>query len=167
MVYRPEDRPRRRHTESQPSKEQLAALKGRSPDVERRLDETRIVRARISSDIRSLLIRRNEAAAMALADRVPARAIAEVTGMKAIDVKRVAGSMMQVEFTGTPAGVHLERLAAISAKLTEAIDERERAERRLLSDAQDALQSGACDVFRVAAVTNMTAERVRELIRNP
>lgn len=167
MVYRPEERLRRRQAQTQPSSAQLAAGRRRRPDVERRLDETRTLRARISSDIRSLLIRRNEAAAVALADRVPARAIAKVTGMKAIDVKRVAGSMMHVEFTGTPADVHLERLAAITAKLAEAVDERERAERQLLSDAQDALQSGACDVFRVAAVTNMTAERVRELIRKP
>lgn len=165
MVYRLEERPPRRQAASRPSEAQLAAISRRRADVERRLTETRTSRARIASDIRSLLIRRNEAAAMALADRVPARAIADVTGMKAIDVKRVAGSMIHAEFTGTPAGIHLERLEAITAKLAAAGEERERAEKQLLLDAQEALESGECDVFRVAAVANMTAERVRELLR--
>lgn len=164
MVYRLEERPPRRQATSRRTEAQLAAIKRRA-DVERRLTETRTSRARIAGDIRTWLIRRNEAAAMALADRVPARAIAEVTGMKAIDVKRVAGSMIHAEFTGTPASIHLERLAAITSKLAAANEERERAERQLLMDAQEALESGECDVFRVAAAANMTAERVRELLR--
>ncbi len=157
MVYRLEDHPRRG-----PSG---ALHERRRPDVERRLVETRTSRARIASDIRTLLIRRNEAAAFALADRVPARAIADVTGMKAIDVKRVAGSMLHVEYAGLPASVHLDRLTAITSELTTALSEREHAEQQLLLDAQEALESGECDVFRVAAAASMTAERVRELLR--
>ncbi|UZX02953.1 hypothetical protein F8G81_10325 [Arthrobacter sp. CDRTa11] len=166
MVYRLEERPRRQPAEKRRSDAQLAdARRMRSGALERHLTETRTSLARIASDIRSLLIRRNEAAAMALADRVPARAIAEITGMKAIDVKRVAGSMLHVEFTGTSARVHLDRLAAINSKLAAAIEEKARAEKQLLLAAQEALKNGECDVFRLAAAANMTADRFRELLR--
>ncbi|MCA4134075.1 hypothetical protein [Arthrobacter sp. M4] len=102
---------------------------------------------------------------MALADRVSVGAIASAAGIKAADVKRVGSSYTEFDFSGTPHRVHLARLADIAAALKEALEERERAEEQLRVDVEEALSSGQCDLFRVAAVVAVTAERVRELLR--
>lgn len=168
MVYKLDERSRRQPAGlriQDGTVRQGARVRRRTPAIERPLAESRASRARIASDIRTLLIRRNEAAAMALADRVPVCAIATAAQIKAADVRRVGSCYTEFDYSGTPARVHLARLSAIASELQRALVERGHAEEQLRSDIEEALNSGQCDVFRVAAVAAVPAERVRDLLR--
>ncbi|MBT8160908.1 MULTISPECIES: hypothetical protein [Arthrobacter] len=155
MTYVAEARPRR---ETIPAKRRLTPL-------ELRLAESRASRARADSLVRSLLNKRNETIAAALADKVSLSAISTVVGIRAADVKRLGGAYRDHHYPGAEPAVHLARLAAIVRQMDEALEHKESCLRRLRGDALKGLQSGLMDVFRIAALTSLPAERVRELIR--
>ncbi|MDI2034172.1 hypothetical protein [Paenarthrobacter nitroguajacolicus] len=155
MTYVAEARPRRRITPAKPSLGRL----------ELRLSQSRVTRARIDSHVRSLLGRRNEAIATALADKVPLAAVAEVVGIRAADVKRLAGAYQELHYSGAQHQWHLAGLTATVRQLAAALEEKDECIRRLRDDVMEGLESGRLDVFRAAALTALPTDRIRELTR--
>ncbi|MFJ4029696.1 hypothetical protein ACIPWF_20330 [Paenarthrobacter sp. NPDC089989] len=155
MTYVAEARPRRRATPHQP----------RLTSLELRLAGSRVPRARIDSHIRTLLGRRNEAIAAALADKVSLAAVSAVVGIRAADVKRLGGAYQDLHFSGAPQEWHLSGLAAVAKQLEAALKDKEQSVESLRSDVLQCLEAGHMDVFRIAALTSLPAERIRELIR--
>lgn len=155
MTYVAEARPRRR----------AVPLKRRLNPLELRLSESRVWRARIDSHVRSLLGRRNEAIAAALADKVSLSAMSGVVGIRVADVKRLGGAYQDIHYSGAQPEWHLAGLAAIVRQLDVALDEKEESVQRLRGDILEGLESGRMDIFRIAALTALPAERIRELLR--
>ncbi|MFF1831825.1 hypothetical protein [Paenarthrobacter sp. NPDC058040] len=155
MTYVAEARPRRR----------ISAGARRHSPLESRLLASRVSRARIDSHVRMLLNRRNEAIAAALADKVSLAAVSAVVGIRATDVKRLGGAYQDLHFSGAQQEWHLSVLAAIVRQLEGAMEDKERSVERLRSDVLEGLETGRLDVFRIAALTSLPAERIRELIR--
>ena len=153
MTYVAEARPRRTAAPREP----------RLSPLEQRLVDSRVSRARIDSHVRSLLGRRNEAVASALADRVSLSAISEVVGIRAADVKRLAGAYRGLHYSGALQEWHLAGLAAIVRQLDAALEDKEQGTRKLRCDVIEGL--GHMDIFRVAALTGLPAERIREVAR--
>ncbi|PRB41058.1 hypothetical protein CQ038_14760 [Arthrobacter sp. MYb51] len=133
--------------------------------LELRLSESRATRGRIDSHVRTLLSQRNEAMAAALADKVPLSAISTVVGIRAADVKRLGGAYQDLHFSGVRHDWHLTRLAAIVRQLDAALEDKEQSAQKLRCDVLEGLESGRMDIFRVAALTALPAERIRELMR--
>jgi hypothetical protein len=134
----------------------VAAAPGGCPEVEERLAAARTSRAHRQSRLRALLNQRNEAIGAALMGRVPAAAIAAATGLKLTEIRKI-GRAYADSYAPDLSGL-VEELRAIE-------DEKESAERQLRADVVDVLRSGKMDVFRIAALTAVTAERLRELTR--
>ncbi|MFE4196720.1 hypothetical protein ACFRJ9_12700 [Paenarthrobacter sp. NPDC056912] len=155
MTYVAEARPHRR---AAPPQRRLSQL-------ELRLAESRVSRARIDSHVRSLLGRRNEAIAAALADKVSLAAVAAVVGIRAANVKRLGGAYQDLHYSGAHQEWHLAGLVALVRQLEAAMGDKEQCVERLRSDVLKGLESGRMDVFRVAALTALPAERIRELMR--
>lgn len=155
MTYVAEARPRRRP----------AAHRPRLSSLELRLTGSRVSRARIDSHVRTLLGRRNEAIAAALADKVSLAAVSAVVGIRATDVKRLGGAYQDLHFSGVQPEWHLSGLVAIVRQLEDALQDKERGVERLRVDVLEGLESGRMDIFRVAALTALPADRIRELIR--
>ncbi|MGP0223251.1 hypothetical protein [Paenarthrobacter sp. NCHU4564] len=155
MTYVAEARPRRRTT----------AHKPRLTSLELRLTESRVSRARIDSHVRMLLSRRNEAIAAALADKVSPAAVSAVVGIRATDVKRLGGAYQDLHFSGAQQDWHLAGLSAIVRQLNAALEDKDKCVQQLRRDVLAGLQKGSLDIFRVAALTSLPAERIRELIR--
>lgn len=155
MTYVAEARPRRRATPAKP----------RLNRVEMRLSESRVTRACIDSRVRTLLSQRNEAIAAALADKVSLSAISTVVGIRATDVKRIGGAYQDLHFSGNRHDWHLTRLSAIVRQLDAALEDKEQSAQKLRCDVLEGLESGRLDIFRVAALTALPAERIRELMR--
>ncbi|MFF2840615.1 hypothetical protein [Paenarthrobacter sp. NPDC057981] len=142
-----------------------AAHRPRLSSLELRLTGSRVSRARIDSHVRTLLGRRNEAIAAALADKVSLAAVSAVVGIRATDVKRLGGAYQDLHFSGVQPEWHLSGLAAIVRQLEDALQDKERGVERLRVDVLEGLESGRMDIFRVAALTALPADRIRELIR--
>ncbi|MFK4639417.1 MULTISPECIES: hypothetical protein [Micrococcaceae] len=155
MTYIAEARPRRRATPATP----------RLNRVELRLSESRVTRARIDSHVRTLLSQRNEAIAAALADKVSLSAISTVVGIRAADVKRLAGAYQDLHFSGVRHDWHLTRLFTVVRQLDAALEDKEQTAQKLRCDILEGLESGRMDIFRIAALTALPAERIRELMR--
>lgn len=155
MTYVAEARPRRRPSPA----------KRRHSPLERRLLDSKVVRARIDSHVRTLLGRRNEAIAAAMADRVPLSSISDVVGIRATDVKRLGRAYQELDFSGAPPEWHLSGLRAITDQLNAALAEKELGARKLRDDVLEGLEAAAMDIFRIAALTALPAERIRELVR--
>ncbi|HKS02701.1 MAG TPA: hypothetical protein VJS86_13590, partial [Arthrobacter sp.] len=171
MTYVPEARPRRAA--------RISAAQGRTalggaavggvasgyPEVEERLAAARMSRAHRQSRLRTLLNQRNEAIGAALTGRVPAAAIAATTGLKLTEIKKIGRAYSDSYAPDFSREQHLAGLAALAEQLRAVEDEKESAERQLRADVVDVLRSGKMDVFRIAALTAVTAERLRELTR--
>ncbi|MFJ4171444.1 hypothetical protein ACIPY3_18225 [Paenarthrobacter sp. NPDC089714] len=155
MTYVAEARPRRRTTPHQP----------RPTSLEVRLTGSRVSRGRIDSHIRTLLGHRNEAIAAALADKVSLAAVSAVVGIRAADVKRLGGAYQDLHFSGAQQEWHLSGLQAVVRQLDAALEEKERSVESLRRDVVEGLEAGHLDIFRIAALTSLPAERIRELIR--
>ncbi|QSZ54027.1 hypothetical protein RI444_09440 [Paenarthrobacter sp. AT5] len=155
MTYVAEARPRKRPT---PRKRSLSPL-------ELRLAESKIFRARIDSHHRALLGRRNEAIAAALADKVSATTVATVVGIRVTDVKRLAGAYQDLHFSGAQPEWHLSVLTSVVRQLEQALQDKERSVARLRGDVMEGLGSAGLDIYRVAALTSLPADRIRELLR--
>lgn len=124
-----------------------------------------MTRARIESHVRTLLNQRNEAIAAALADKVSLSAIAGVVGIRAADVKRLGGAYQDLHFSGVRHDWHLSRLSAVVRQLDGALEDKERSAQKLRCDVLEGMESGRIDIFRVAALTALPVERIRELMR--
>jgi hypothetical protein len=155
VTYIAEARPGRRTV---PARRRLTAL-------ELRFSESRVSRARIDSHVRCLLGKRNEAIAAALADKVSSSAISAVVGIRAADVKRLGGAYQDLHYSGGQPEWHLAGLAALVRQLDAALGEKDESVQRLRSDVLEGLQPGRMDIFRVAALTALPVERIRELVR--
>ncbi|KRE68675.1 hypothetical protein ASG92_02130 [Arthrobacter sp. Soil736] len=103
--------------------------------------------------------------AAALTARVPVAAIAAITGLKLTDVKKIGKGHSDSYVAGVSREQHLAGLAEIAGQLLEAVEEKATAERKFRADVVEALRSGQLDVFRIAALTAVTAERLREITR--
>jgi adenine/guanine phosphoribosyltransferase-like PRPP-binding protein len=157
VTYIPDARPRRRiapprHADG-------------NPELERRLAQEKAARAHRQSRIRALLSRRNEAVAAAVAGGVPAAAVAAATGLKITEVKKTGKAFAESYVPDLSREQHVAGLAALAEQLQAVIAEKESAERQLRADVVDVLRSGEMDVFRIAALTAVTADRLRELTR--
>jgi hypothetical protein len=179
VTYVPEDRPRRvirvdpaRVSDAQISAARITAAQGRTAvggtvvgAAEQRLAAARMSRAHRQSRLRTLLNQRNEAVGAALTGRVPAAVIAATTGLKLTEVKKIGRAYSDSYFPDLSREQHVAVLSALADELRTVEEEKERAERQLRADVVDVLRSGKMDVFRIAALTAVTAERLRELTR--
>ncbi|MFE4833868.1 hypothetical protein ACFRAU_04205 [Arthrobacter sp. NPDC056691] len=156
MTYIPDARPRRRAAPPRINA---------TPEVERRLSQEKAARAHRQSRIRALLSRRNEAVAAAVAGGVPAAAVSAATGLKITEVKKTAKAFSESYVPELSREQHVAGLAALAEQLQTVIEAKESAERQLRADVVDVLRSGTMDVFRIAALTAVTADRLRELTR--
>ncbi|APX01239.1 MULTISPECIES: hypothetical protein [Arthrobacter] len=171
MTYVPEARPRRAV--------RISAAQGRTAlggaavgavasgytEAEQRLAAARMSRAHRQSRLRTLLNQRNEAIGAALTGRVPAAAIAATTGLKLTEVKKLGRAYSDSYAPDLSREQHVAVLSALAEQLRAVEEEKESAERQLRADVVDVLRSGKMDVFRIAALTAVTAERLRELTR--
>lgn len=166
MVYIAESRPRRKAASARgvPARTR-AETPGSDPGLERRLAEVRVSRAHRQSLIRTLLNQRNAAVAAALTGGVPLARIAAATRLRLADIRRIGDGYSEYYGSGISREQHIAALAAIAGELEEIREERDRAERQFCADVVEALRGGNIDVFRVAALTAVTAERLRELTR--
>jgi hypothetical protein len=170
VTYIPDARPRRRvaaeRTNAAPARAASArAASGGIPDLERRLAQEKAARAHRQSRLRGLLGRRNESVAAAVAGGVQAAAVAAATGLKITEVKKTAKAFSDSHVPELTREQHVALLAALAEQLRTVIEEKESADRQLRADVVDTLRSGEMDVFRIAALTAITADRLRELTR--
>lgn len=165
MAYIAEARPRRiapaRGTEVRRRSEAPAG----NPDAERRLSEARVSRAHRQSRLRTLLNQRNEAVAAAVTEGVPVAKIAAITGLRLTDVKKIGQCYAESYVSGVSREQHVDGLRDIAEQLVRLTDEKSAAERQFREDVVRVLRGGQMDVFRVAALTAVTAERLREITR--
>jgi hypothetical protein len=141
------------------------ASAGGNADLERRLSQEKAARAHRQSRLRALLSQRNEAVAAAVAGGVPAEAVAAATGLKITEVRKIGRAFSESYFPDLSRGQHLAGLAALAEQLQTVLEEKESADRKLRADVVEVLRSGEMDVFRIAALTAVTADRLRELTR--
>ncbi|MFE4541486.1 hypothetical protein [Arthrobacter sp. NPDC056727] len=172
MTYVPEARPRRaarnkaaRNSAAQGRTALGGEAPGGCPEAEERLAAARMSRAHRQSRLRTLLTQRNEAIGAALTGRVPAAAIAGTTGLKVTEVKKIARAYSDSYAPEFSREQHVAGLSALAEQLRTVEEEKASAERQLRTDVVDVLRSGKMDVFRIAALTAVTAERLRELTR--
>jgi hypothetical protein len=171
MTYLPDARPRRRVAQPRINASQVrgdsarTASSGDDRDLERRLSQEKAARAHRQSLIRVLLSRRNEAVAAAVAGGVPAAAVAAATGLKITEVRKTGRAFSESHIPGLSREQHVAGLVALAEQLQRVIEEKERAERQLRADVVQVLRSGEMDIFRIAALTAVTADRLRELTR--
>lgn len=165
MTYIAEARPRRTPATRGGQVRRRSETPAGNPALERRLSDARVSRAHRQSRVRTLQNHRNEAVAAALTARVPVAAIAAITGLKLTDVKKIGKGHSDSYVAGVSREQHLAGLAEIAGQLLEAVEEKATAERKFRADVVEALRSGQLDVFRIAALTAVTAERLREITR--
>jgi len=138
---------------------------GEASDLERRLAQEKAARAHRQSRVRALLSRRNEAVAAAVAGGVPASAVAAATGLKVTEVKKTGRAFSESYVPGLSREQHVAGLVALADQPQTVIEEKDSAERQLRADVVQVLRSGEMDIFRIAALTAVTADRLRELTR--
>lgn len=102
--------------------------------------------------------------AAALTDRVSVATVASATGLKLTEVKKI-GKGYSEYVSGVSREQHVAGLVAITNQLLKNMNDKVSAERQFRADVVEALRGGQMDVFRVAALTAVTAERLRELTR--
>jgi hypothetical protein len=142
-----------------------AAVPGGCREAEERLAAARTSRAHRQSRLRTFLNQRNEAVGAALTGGVPAAAVAATTGLKLTEIKKIGRAYADSYDPDLSREQHIAGLSALAEELQTIENEKESAERQLRADVVDVLQSGKMDVFRIAALTAVTAERLRELTR--
>lgn len=165
MTYIAEGRPRRTPAARGGQVRRRSETPAGNLALEQRLSDARVSRAHRQSRVRTLLNHRNEAVAAASAARVPVAAIAAATGLKLTDVKKIGSGYSDSHVAGASREQHLAGLAEIAGQLLEAVEEKAAAEGQFRADVVEALRSGQADVFRIAALTAVTAERLREITR--
>ena len=112
-----------------------------------------------------VLNQRNTAVAAALAGGVPVARIAAATRLRPTDVRSLGEGYADDYGAGVSRDQHVAALAVIAGELEKITEERDHAERRFSGEVVEALRGGHFDIFRIAALTAVTAERLRELTR--
>lgn len=122
--------------------------------------------AQADSSIRTAIRLRNDSVAQALADGVPLAAIAAAAGVNKFDVRRRIGvGYLELEPAGWPAGAHLEVIRAKAQALAEAMERKSELEARRRSLTVMALKTDQLDLFEVASLAAVPAERIRSEMR--
>lgn len=122
--------------------------------------------AQADSSIRTAIRQRNDTVARALADGVPVAAIAAAAGVNKFDVRRRIGAgYTELQPEGRPSGTHLEAVRHAARALADAIGHKTglEARRRFLSVM--ALKTDQLDLFEVASLAAVPAERIRSEMR--
>jgi hypothetical protein len=122
--------------------------------------------AQADSSVRTAIRLRNDSVAKALADRVPVAAVAEAAGVSKFDVRRRLGAgYADLEPAGWPAEEHLQRIRSAAGNLDEAARHKEELETRRRSLSVMALKTDQLDLFEVASLAAVPAERIRSEMR--
>jgi hypothetical protein len=122
--------------------------------------------AQADSSIRTALRQRNESVARALADGVPVAAIAGAAGVNKFDVRRRIGAgYTELQPTGWPVEAHLTTVLAKALALADAMKHKSELEARRRSLTVMALKTDQLDLFEVASLAAVPAERIRREMR--
>jgi hypothetical protein len=122
--------------------------------------------AQADSSIRTAIRQRNEIVAQALADGVPVAAIAGAAGVNKSDVRRRIGAgYTELQPTGWPAEAHLTAVGMKAQALADAMEHKSELEARRRSLTVMALKTDQLDLFEVASLAAVPAERIRNEMR--
>jgi hypothetical protein len=122
--------------------------------------------AQADSSIRTAIRQRNESVARALADGVPVAVIAEAAGVNKFDVRRRIGAgYTELQPAGWPAQEHLRAARKKAQALADAIEHKSELEARRRSLTVMALKTDQLDLFEVASLAGVPAERIRSEMR--
>jgi hypothetical protein len=122
--------------------------------------------AQADSSIRTAIRQRNESVARALADGVPVAAIAGAAGVNKFDVRRRIGAgYTELQPTGWAAEAHLAGVRAKALALADAMKHKSELEIRRRSLTVMALKTDQLDLFEVASLAAVPAERIRREMR--
>jgi hypothetical protein len=122
--------------------------------------------AQADSSIRTAIRQRNESVAQALADGVPVAAIAAAAGVNKFEVRRPMGAgYTELQPTGWPAKAHLAAVRAKAQALADAMKHKSELEARRRSLTVMALKTNQLDLFEVASLAAVPAERIRSEMR--
>lgn len=118
------------------------------------------------SSIRTAIRIRNESVARALADRIPVTAVAEAAGVNKFDVRRRLGAAYtELQPAGWPAAAHLRTIRDAAQALAEAARHKGELETRRRALSVMALKTSQLDLFEVASLAAVPAERIRSEMR--
>jgi hypothetical protein len=118
------------------------------------------------SSIRTAIGLRNDSVAQALADGVQVAAIAGAAGVNKFDVRRRIGTgYTDLQPAGWPVQAHLTAIREKSQALTDAMEHKSELEARRRSLTVMALKTNQLDLFEVASLAAVPAERIRSEIR--
>lgn len=122
--------------------------------------------AQADSSIRTAIRLRNESVAQALADAVPVAAIAAAAGVNKFDVRRRIGAgYAELQPAGWPVETHLHAIRGKAQALSDAMGHKSELEARRRSLTVMALKTNQLDLFEVASLAAVPAERIRSDIR--
>ncbi|MBT2250763.1 hypothetical protein JHV56_18915 [Arthrobacter sp. BHU FT2] len=122
--------------------------------------------AQADSTIRTAIRERNESVAQALADGVPVAAIAAAAGVNKHDVRRRIGAgYTELQPAGWPAEAHLTSIHGRARALADAAAHKAQLEARRRSLSVMALKTDQLDLFEVASLAAVPAERIRSETR--
>jgi hypothetical protein len=122
--------------------------------------------AQADSSVRTAIRLRNETVAQALADGVPVAAIAGAAGVNKFDVRRRVGAgYTELQPAGWPAQAHLTAILEKAQALTDAMEHKSELETRRRSLTVMALKTDQLDLFEVASLAAVPAERIRSEMR--
>lgn len=122
--------------------------------------------AQADSSIRSAIRLRNESVARALADRIPVTAVAEAAGVNKFDVRRRLGAAVaELQPAGWAAVTHLRAIREAAEALAEASRHKGELETRRRTLSVMALKTDQLDLFEVASLAAVPAERIRSEMR--
>lgn len=122
--------------------------------------------AQADSSIRTAIRLRNESVAQALADGVPIAAIATAAGVNKFDVRRRIGAgYTELQSAGWAAQEHLMAIQGKAQALADAIGHKSELEARRRSLTVMALKTDQLDLYEVASLAAVPAERIRSEMR--
>jgi hypothetical protein len=122
--------------------------------------------AQADSSIRTAIRLRNESVAQALADGVQVAAIADAAGVNKFDLRRRIGAgYTELQPAGWPAEAHLAAIRGKAQALADAMEHKSELEARRRSLTVMALKTDQLDLFEVASLAAVPAERIRSEMR--
>jgi hypothetical protein len=126
----------------------------------------RLQMAQADSSIRCALRLRNESVSEALADGLRVARIAAASGVNQLDVgRRIGAGYTKLQPAGWPADAHLRTIRGHAAALAGAIEHKSLLEVRRRSLTVIALKTDQLDLFEVASLAAVPAERIRSEMR--
>jgi len=122
--------------------------------------------AQADSSIRTAIRQRNDSVAQALADGVQVAAIAGAAGVNKFDVRhRVGAGYLELQPAGWPPQAHLTAIREKAQTLADAMKHKSELEARRRSLTVMALKTDQLDLFEVASLAAVPAERIRSEMR--